>query len=79
MLRDNQYDLRCGDAVDMMRTLPPESIDLVVTDPPYESLEKHRAVGTTTPIIWDKQVMIETSYRRLGAPPGDAAVARDKK
>jgi len=25
-----------------------ESIDLVVTDPAYESLEKHRAVGTTT-------------------------------
>jgi site-specific DNA-methyltransferase (adenine-specific) len=24
------------------------SVDLVVTDPPYESLEKHRAVGTTT-------------------------------
>jgi site-specific DNA-methyltransferase (adenine-specific) len=23
-------------------------VDLVVTDPPYESLEKHRAVGTTT-------------------------------
>jgi site-specific DNA-methyltransferase (adenine-specific) len=25
-----------------------ESVDLVVTDPPYESLEKHRAIGTTT-------------------------------
>ena len=24
------------------------TIDLVVTDPAYESLEKHRAVGTTT-------------------------------
>jgi site-specific DNA-methyltransferase (adenine-specific) len=23
-------------------------VDLVVTDPPYESLEKHRAIGTTT-------------------------------
>jgi site-specific DNA-methyltransferase (adenine-specific) len=28
--------------------MPPMSVDLVVTDPPYESLEKHRAVGTTT-------------------------------
>jgi site-specific DNA-methyltransferase (adenine-specific) len=28
--------------------MPPASVDLVVTDPPYESLEKHRAVGTTT-------------------------------
>ena len=36
------------DAVEWMRSLAPESIDLIVTDPPYESLEKHRAVGTTT-------------------------------
>lgn len=28
--------------------MPDESIDLIVTDPPYESLEKHRAIGTTT-------------------------------
>jgi len=34
--------------VEWLRTLPDESIDLVVTDPPYESLEKHRAIGTTT-------------------------------
>ena len=37
-----------GDAVQLLRELPDESIDLVVTDPPYESLEKHRAIGTTT-------------------------------
>src|SRR3954468_21371970 len=36
------------DAVEWLRTLPPASVDLVVTDPPYESLEKHRAIGTTT-------------------------------
>jgi len=36
------------DAVDWLRTMAPASVDLVVTDPPYESLEKHRAVGTTT-------------------------------
>ena len=34
--------------MDWLRTLPDASVDLVVTDPPYESLEKHRAVGTTT-------------------------------
>lgn len=28
--------------------MPSESVDLVITDPPYESLEKHRAKGTTT-------------------------------
>ena len=37
-----------ADAVEWLRTLPAESVDLIVTDPPYESLEKHRKVGTTT-------------------------------
>jgi site-specific DNA-methyltransferase (adenine-specific) len=36
------------DAVDWLRLFADESVDLVVTDPPYESLEKHRAIGTTT-------------------------------
>ena len=40
--------LHQGDAVYWLRELPDASIDLIVTDPPYESLEKHRAVGTTT-------------------------------
>ena len=40
--------LSCLDAVAWLRSLGDESVDLVITDPPYESLEKHRAVGTTT-------------------------------
>jgi site-specific DNA-methyltransferase (adenine-specific) len=36
------------DAVQWLSGLGTESVDLLVTDPPYESLEKHRAVGTTT-------------------------------
>jgi site-specific DNA-methyltransferase (adenine-specific) len=36
------------DAVDWLANLPENSIDLVITDPPYESLEKYRAIGTTT-------------------------------
>jgi site-specific DNA-methyltransferase (adenine-specific) len=31
-----------------LNALEPESVDLAITDPPYESLEKHRAIGTTT-------------------------------
>ena len=42
------FELAALDAVSWMRELPTESVDLVVTDPAYESLEKHRAVGTTT-------------------------------
>lgn len=36
------------DAVAWLAAMAPESVDLVVTDCAYESLEKHRAVGTTT-------------------------------
>lgn len=43
-----QFELAERDAVDWLRGLPAASADLVITDPPYESLEKHRAVGTTT-------------------------------
>lgn len=42
------FALHQSDAVDWLRGLPSASIDLVVSDPAYESLEKHRAVGTTT-------------------------------
>jgi site-specific DNA-methyltransferase (adenine-specific) len=47
-MRVPEYQLACGDAVEWLRKVPDASVDLVVTDPPYESLEKHRAVGTTT-------------------------------
>lgn len=42
------FSLTQGDAVDWLSSLDAESIDLLITDPPYESLEKHRAKGTTT-------------------------------
>jgi len=50
-----RYRLFESDAVEWLRTLPSASVDLVVTDPPYESLEKHRAVGTTTRLKHSKQ------------------------
>ena len=43
-----------ADAVTFLRQLPDASVDLVITDPPYESLEKHRAVGTTTRLSHSK-------------------------
>jgi site-specific DNA-methyltransferase (adenine-specific) len=36
------------DAVAWLRSLDDASVDLIITDPPYESLEKHRNIGTTT-------------------------------
>jgi len=42
------FDLSTKDAVAWLREQPGASVDLVITDPAYESLEKHRAIGTTT-------------------------------
>lgn len=43
-----QFATTKADAVAWLRSLEAQSVDLIITDPPYESLEKHRAVGTTT-------------------------------
>jgi site-specific DNA-methyltransferase (adenine-specific) len=45
-IRDALVEQR--DAVELLRRLPDASVDLMITDPAYESLEKHRAIGTTT-------------------------------
>jgi site-specific DNA-methyltransferase (adenine-specific) len=42
------YEVSAQDAVSWLGGLPGESVDLLITDPAYESLEKHRAIGTTT-------------------------------
>ncbi len=42
------FQLSTQDAVEWLRAQPADSIDLLITDPAYESLEKHRAIGTTT-------------------------------
>jgi len=36
------------DAIRLLQSLPDQSVDLIITDPAYESLEKWRATGTTT-------------------------------
>lgn len=43
-----EFSLVQNDGVEWLRSLESESVNLVITDPPYESLEKHRSVGTTT-------------------------------
>ena len=43
-----------GDAVEALRRIPDASMNLVVTDPPYESMEKHRSQGSTTRLSHSK-------------------------
>jgi site-specific DNA-methyltransferase (adenine-specific) len=42
------FQLYQADAVEWLRAIDDGEIDLCITDPAYESLEKHRKVGTTT-------------------------------
>src|SRR5690554_2337507 len=42
------FALHQADAVEWFHQLPDASVDLAITDPAYESLEKHRKIGTTT-------------------------------
>lgn len=42
------FSLSLQDSVAWLRAMPDESVDCIITDPAYESLEKHRAKGTTT-------------------------------
>lgn len=36
-------EIICGDAVEVMKALPPDSIDLVVTSPPYDELRDYKS------------------------------------
>ena len=47
-MNPDSFALSSEDAVRWLAGLPEESVDLLITDPAYESLEKHRAIGTTT-------------------------------
>ena len=43
-----EVELDLLDAAEWLNQIPDGMVDLVITDPPYESLEKHRKKGTTT-------------------------------
>ena len=43
-----QFHLAQMDCIEWLRSIGDETIDLAVTDSAYQSLEKHRAIGTTT-------------------------------
>jgi site-specific DNA-methyltransferase (adenine-specific) len=42
------YDVKKQDAFKFLSKINSQTVDLVITDPPYESLEKYRKIGTTT-------------------------------
>lgn len=42
------------DAIEWLKTLPSNSVNLLITDVPYQSLEKYRKIGTTTRLSHSK-------------------------
>lgn len=54
MGNNSTFYLRHSDAVEFLGSLEDDSVDLIVTDPPYESLEKYRSIGTTTRLSHSK-------------------------
>jgi site-specific DNA-methyltransferase (adenine-specific) len=61
------YELIQGDAVEVLSKMGDGSVDMFLTDPPYESLEKHRAVGSTTRL----KVSAKSSNPWFGIFPND--------
>lgn len=49
LLKGRRFQLFQDDAIGWLKTLPSYSIDCIITDPAYESLEKHRLQATTRP------------------------------
>jgi site-specific DNA-methyltransferase (adenine-specific) len=47
ILEGSPFKIAQQDAIEFLATLPDASIDCIVTDPAYESLEKHRSRGAT--------------------------------
>ena len=38
ILENKEYELWNGDCLEMIRQIPNESVDLILTDPPYENI-----------------------------------------
>jgi site-specific DNA-methyltransferase (adenine-specific) len=47
-MTDPHFSVYLRDSFEWLRNIEDASVDLIVTDPPYSSLEKHRAKGATT-------------------------------
>lgn len=44
-------DLRCGDCLEIMKDIPDDGIDLVVTSPPYDDLRDYNSEINFTEVI----------------------------
>lgn len=53
----SSFEIYLGDVIDFLKTIPDKSVDMILTDPPYESLEKHRMIGSKKRLVnWFKVI-----------------------
>lgn len=65
------YTLHLGDCLDILRTIPAQSVDAVITDPPYPMIK--RDYGMLTEDEWWVLMMgVCTEVRRVLKPTGSA-------
>ena len=63
--------LYCGDCLDILPTIPAQSVDAVITDPPYPEIS--RDYGRMTEADWwDMMMGVCTEVRRILKPTGSA-------
>lgn len=65
-------DLHCGDNCDVLGTMPKESVDLVVTSPPYDDLRTYSSsnfVVFRDNISHEQQQLIIAELAALGINP----------
>ena len=64
-------ELHHGDCVDILPSIPPQSVDAVITDPPYPEIK--RAYGKlTVDEWWDLMMVVCKETRRILKPTGSA-------
>ena len=49
-------DLRCGDCLELMKDIPDNSIDLIVTSPPYDNLRNYNHT-----LCWNFEIFKNTA------------------
>jgi DNA modification methylase len=64
-------DLRCGDCLQILPTLPDASVDAVIADPPYPEIQ--RSYGRMTEAEWHAMMrVVVPECRRILKPSGSA-------
>ena len=65
------YTIHCGNCLDILPTIPAQSVDAVITDPPYPEIS--RDYGRMTEAQWwDMMMGVCAEVRRVLKPTGSA-------